>query len=74
MSTLATSDEFLIAVGKLVHNASVNEAFMFSAFKILSVCPAKTARAIFYTLDSFPGKKTLLTRVYNAIGQECDAT
>lgn len=59
-------------VGKLVQNAAINELYMFGAFQILSKCNPKIAAAIFYTLDSFPGKKTLLTRVCAISGDDRD--
>lgn len=45
---------------------------MFSAFRVLSGCNTDIARAIFYTLDSFPGKKTLLRRVARITANEAE--
>lgn len=61
--TPVTPDEHHVIVGKLEHNACAAEAMMFAVFRILSGTSVKVARAIFYTLDSFPGKKNLLLRV-----------
>jgi hypothetical protein len=68
----ASIDELLATIGKLVLNATANESFMFTAFKILSRNTSKIARATFYTLDSLPGKRTLLNRVVEAVGDEED--
>ena len=59
-NTPASQEEHLVMVGKLVQNAAITESLMFTAFKILSGCPLNIARAIFYTLDSFPARKPLL--------------
>lgn len=72
VATPASSTEYLITIGKLVHNSTANELFMFAAFKILSGCPSVSASAIFYTLDSFQGKKSLLKRVVKATGDKED--
>lgn len=72
MSTPVYRKDFMISIGGLVQNATINEALMFNAFRILSGCQTPMARAIFYTLDSFPGKRTLLNRVCDEVGDEED--
>ena|SRR6185312_5077239 len=71
-STPATTEEHLIAIGKLLHNASSNEIFMLKAFQILSSTTAKTAQVIFYTFDALPGRINLLERTCKACGDEQD--
>lgn len=71
-STSATNEEYLMAVGKVVNNATLAEAFMFTAFKILSGCETIIASAIFYTHDSFSGKKSLLRRLVESVGDDED--
>ena len=68
--TPASTSEYLIAVGKIVNNASLNELLMFSSFKILSRIDVKLASAIFYTPDSLQAKKALLDRVVDVIGDD----
>ena len=55
-----------------MYAAAANDAIVFTAFKILSGCPTKTARAIFYTLDAFQAKRQLLTRLVDAVGNGDD--
>lgn len=71
-STPVSKNDYLIAVGRTVQNATLNESFMFTAFKIISGCSTATASAIFYTLDSFQGKKSLLMRTVIATGDPQD--
>jgi hypothetical protein len=68
----ASTDDYLLATGKLVSNAAVTDVLMFSAFQILSSCEVRIATAIFYALDSFPPRKQMLTRVMNVGGDEED--
>lgn len=64
--------EVLIMAGTLLFTAASNDAIVFTAFKILSGCRTKTARAIFYTLDAFNLKRQLLTRLVDAVGDPED--
>jgi len=70
--TPITVKEYFELVGSLIAHASVNEMFMFNAFHTLSGCKPLLAASIFYTLDSFPGKKNLLLRVLSSVGDEQD--
>lgn len=70
--TPASKDDYLIAVGKVVNNATLSEAYMFTAFKIISGCTTPIASAIFYTLDSIQGKKSLLMRILKEVGDAQD--
>lgn len=54
-------------VGKLVNNAAVCDAILFSAFKIISGCDGKIASAIYFSSESLPAKKNIVTRVLKAI-------
>jgi hypothetical protein len=64
--------DYFIAVGKLVNNAVGAEAMMFTTFRILTGCPRKIAGTIFYTHESFFGKKSLLKRTVDEIGDDED--
>lgn len=66
-------NDYLITVGKLIHNGAIAEGYLFGSFRILSGCEAKLAVAIFYSLDALQAKKSLLKRVVEAVGDEEDA-
>lgn len=71
-NTPAIAEELYEYLAKLVQNGANGEAVMSTTFKIISgISKPNLARAIFYTLDSFPGRKALLTRVAEVNG---DAT
>jgi len=61
-NTPVTRDEHLIVVGKLEHNAASAEGLLYGAFYIICKLEPKLARAIYYSLDSVPGKKNLVRR------------
>lgn len=65
-------DEYLITVGKLIHNGAMTESLLFAAFCILSRCEPEMAGTIFYSLDAFQAKKGLLKRVAAASGDAED--
>ena len=73
-NTPVSSNEHLIIVGKLEHLATVTELILCGALRVLLGCQPKVARAIFYTLDSFPGKRNLLQRVVAEVGDDRDKT
>lgn len=61
--TPATREQHLLVVGKLEHNSAAAEGIMFGAFRVITGLQPSVARAIFYALDSVPGKKNILRRV-----------
>ena len=65
-------NDYLLVVGKVLHNAVLTEVLMANALRILLGCPQKTANAILFTLDAFNGKQSLLKRVVEASGDETD--
>jgi hypothetical protein len=71
-NTPVTHEQHLLTVGKLEHNAAAAEGIMFGAFTLIGGLKPNISRAIFYALDSFPGKRGLLRRV--AEEQKLDAT
>jgi hypothetical protein len=71
-ATPATKDEHMMTIGVLVHRASANEILMLNSFRLIAGVTPKTAKAIFYTFDSFPPRKTLLIRTCEANGDEDD--
>jgi hypothetical protein len=71
--TQVTSEEHLIIVGKLEHNAAATELAMCTALRVLLGCAPNVARAIFFTLDSFPGKRQLLRRIVREVGDAKEA-
>ena len=42
-------DEYLMMVGKLVNNASLCDAILYSAFKVITSCEPKIASAIYFS-------------------------
>jgi hypothetical protein len=68
----ASKDEYLIAVGTVTQNAALGDTVMATALGILLECPFKTASAIFFTIDSFMTKRSLLSRVAEASGDATD--
>jgi hypothetical protein len=53
----------LLAVGKLDHNATVADAFVFSAFRVVSGCTTAIAQTIYYSSDSAHARANLLRSV-----------
>jgi hypothetical protein len=47
---------------------------LLGAFKLLSGCEIEMAKVIFYSIDSFQGRKSLLNRVVGAVGDGTDKT
>jgi hypothetical protein len=62
-NTPVTREQHLLVIGKLEHNAASAEAILFGTFTLIAGLTPSLARAIFYTLDSVPGKKNLVRRV-----------
>jgi hypothetical protein len=67
-----TDDEYCIAVGRMVNNATLADACLFSAFRILSGCELTLARAIYYTADALPTRRNMVMRVLEVTGDEQD--
>ena len=63
MSDVASEDEYMRCVGHLMQNASAADHVMFSAFRDLMGSTVKVARAIYFTFESIPPKRKLITRV-----------
>jgi hypothetical protein len=59
----ATRVEHFAAVGRLVNNAALADAMMFNVFRVLSGCSVPVAKAIFFTLDAYPTRRSLIDRV-----------
>ena len=66
-------EEFYVAVGKLLQNASTTEIFLAKAFEVLAGCSAKVSAAIFYSFDSLNGKANLLRRLVKVSGSKDDS-
>ncbi len=63
----ALIDQHLMMVGKLVNNAAVCDAILFSAFKVISGCDGEIAKAIYFASESLPSKKNVMKRILTAI-------
>jgi hypothetical protein len=70
--TEASRDDMRMTIGTLEGYAASVDLMLCQSLHVLLKCTPAAARAIFYTLDSFPARKTLLTRVAEAIGDEQD--
>lgn len=68
----ALIDEHLMMVGKLVNNAAVCDAILFSAFKVISGCDGKIATAIYFASESLPAKKNVMRRILIAINDQTE--
>lgn len=68
----ALIDEHLMMVGKLVNNAAVCDAILFSAFKVISGCEVKIAKAIYFESESLPAKKNVVNRILIAINDKAE--
>ena len=69
----ASTDRYLVTVGKLTQNATITDIVLFSAFKVMAECGDRVAQAIYYSLDSLAAKGRLARRVAVAAGDEQDA-
>jgi hypothetical protein len=67
-----TWDEQMIAIGRLVQNAAIADAILFSLFRVLSGLEIRPARAIFFTFDSQPPRKRMIERLVGQVGDEID--
>jgi hypothetical protein len=67
-----TDDEYCVAVGRMVNNAALADACLFSAFRILSGCEATLARAIYYAADALHTRQTMTMRVCDVVGDDED--
>ncbi|MDP2817649.1 MAG: hypothetical protein Q8O29_05115 [Polaromonas sp.] len=67
-ATGALIDAHLMMVGKLVTNAAVCDAILFSAFRVVSGCEATIASAIYFSSESLPAKKNVVKRILLAVG------
>jgi hypothetical protein len=66
MTSPSVYERALMTVGQLEHQAAVTELFLFSAFRVLSGCDTPIAHAIYYTFDSFDGRRNLFNRIKKA--------
>ena len=70
-TTAALIDHHLKMVGTLVNNAAVCDLMLFSAFKIISGCEDKIARAIYFSSETIQAKKNIIGRILKIA---CDQT
>ena len=69
----ASIEDFHLAAGKLLQNASTNELFLAKVFEVLlSGASVRIAHAAFYSLDSLNGKANLLRRVAEVAATESE--
>lgn len=59
-------------VGKLVNNAAVCDAILFSSFKVISGCDGKIAAAIYFASESLPAKKNVVKRILTALDDKAE--
>lgn len=71
-NTPISVNDYFSTVGKIIINASLTEVHLLGAFQILSRCEVQMAKVIFYSIDPFQGKKTLLNRLVDAVGDAQD--
>jgi hypothetical protein len=64
----ALIDKHLMTAGMLINNAAVCDAILFSAFKIISGCDEKIAKAIYFASESLPAKRNIVKRILEVIG------
>ena len=57
-----TAEEYYLGVGQIIHLASYIDIFLYETFELISGCPSMVARAIFFTLDAYSVKRTLIMR------------
>lgn len=70
--TGALIDHHLMMVGKLVNNAALCNALLFSAFKIISTCDENIASAIYFSSEALSTKKNIITRILKAIKDDAE--
>lgn len=58
-----SEDEYLKSVGTIIHSSSMADIFMYFAFERLVHYDEQIARAIYFSLDSFNAKRSMLSRV-----------
>jgi hypothetical protein len=56
--------------GLISHNAALADSYLYEVFHHFAGCERKLSRAIYFTLDSAPGRATLVRRVAAATGAE----
>ena len=56
--------------GLIMHNATLAETCLYEIFHHFSQCSREISRAIYFTLDSAQGRRSLVKRVANAKGVE----
>lgn len=71
-SSGALIDHHLMMVGKLVNNAAICDAILFSAFKIISGCEEEIASAIYFSSETLQAKKNIINRVLKVIGDDIE--
>lgn len=59
-------------VGKLVNNAAVCDAILFSTFKAISGCDGKIANAIYFASESLPAKRNVVKRILSVLGDPAE--
>lgn len=70
--TSALIDHHLMMVGKLVNNAALCDAILFSAFKIISGCDENIASAIYFSSEALSTKKNIISRILKAIEDDAE--
>ncbi len=65
-------EQHLMMVGKLVNNAAVCDAILFSTFKIISGCDEKIASAIYFASESLPAKRNVVKRILAVLGNPAE--
>lgn len=58
--------------GKLVINAALCDAIMFSAYRLISKCSREVAIATYYASESFSSKRNLIKRVIESTSNKDD--
>ena len=71
-SNSALIDQHLMMVGKLVNNAALCDATLFSVFKVISGCEAQIASAIYFSSETLSAKKSIINRILKVIGDESE--
>jgi hypothetical protein len=66
MTKPLTHEEYFAAVGRAIHLYTATENMMFSAFVFLAATDMTIGRAIWFTLEAFSAKRTMLQRVVAA--------
>lgn len=58
--------------GLIAHNAAFADTFLYEIFHHFSQCPREISRAIYFTLDSISGRKSLVKRVAKATQKDAE--